>query len=70
MSVVDLGLGAHARMTVSQALDLAKSRGLKEVLIIGTDEAGEIVIYSSHMARRDALWLAEQSRLHSLGISV
>ena len=58
--------GAHSRMTVEQALDSAQSAGLTECIVIGYDDAGAMVIRSSGMTRRDALWIIEQAKLHTL----
>lgn len=63
-------LGPHANMTVEQALSyvLKEKNELTEVLIIASTKEEEVVIRSSNMKRRDALWLAEEARLHALGI--
>lgn len=52
-------LGATNTMTVEQALDSAKQADLEEVLIVGYNTDGELVVLSSRMNRRDALWLME-----------
>lgn len=54
-------------MTVDQALDSAKARGLRDVLIVGYDADGELVFRSSRISRSDALWLAEKMRIWALG---
>ena len=63
--VID-AFGAHSRMTVGQALDSAQSAGLTECIVIGYGESGDLVVRSSGMTRRDALWILEQARLHTL----
>lgn len=49
------------------ALEFANNDNLQDVLIVGYDGAGELLVRSSRMGRKDALWLAEQLRLHALG---
>lgn len=44
------------------ALEFAKNNNLKEVLIVGYDGDNELLVRSSRMERKDALWLAEQLR--------
>lgn len=61
-------LPAHSKMTVDQTLAIAKRRNLQDILIGGYGEDGELVVYSSHMSRKDALWLAKQLELHALDI--
>jgi hypothetical protein len=57
---------AHDAMTVAQALGDAQEAGLTECLIVGYDADGRLVLRSSGMARRDALWLIEQAKRHAL----
>ena len=49
------------------ALEFANNDNLKDVLVVGYDGDGELIIRSSRMDRRDALWLSEQLRLYALG---
>lgn len=58
---------ATSTLTVEQALGVAANRNLKEVLIVGYDEDANLIIVSSKMDRRDALWLAEKAKLNALG---
>lgn len=51
-------LGPHDRMTTDEALEYAKRRGLKELIVVGYDQDGDFVVVSSHLSRSDALWLA------------
>lgn len=51
------------------ALDLARADDLQDVLIIGHDKSDHLIIRSSRMDCKDGLWLAEQARLHVLGIA-
>ena len=63
-------LPTSATMTPKQALlsvlDLAEGGCVEELLIVGHDCDGELIIRSSRMKRRDAVWLAEQLRLYAL----
>lgn len=63
-NVVLLPLSDH--LTAEQALAAVAKRDLTSVLIVGIDEAGHLVILSSKMSRKDALWLAEQARDNAL----
>lgn len=63
--------GAHAQMTVHQALNEALEReeekGLEEVLIIGTcKETGNLFIRSSAMLNKDVVYLLEEVKLSIL----
>lgn len=49
-------------------LNLVGERGLKDVLIVAADKDGNIVVRSSAMTNKDALWLALSSALHAMGI--
>ncbi len=42
------------------ALQFADNGELKEVIVVGTLDDGSLLVRSSAMARRDALWLAHQ----------
>lgn len=56
--------------TVEQALSSAMQADmLEDVLIIGWLEDGSLYVRSSHMSRKDALWLVEQARIRTLDIS-
>lgn len=52
------------------ALAFAKQDNLQDVLIVGYDGDGELLVRSSCMDRKDALWLAEQLRLYALNTQV
>ena len=60
-------LGAHENMEPEQALSFCLREKWDEVLIIGLQE-GQIVIRSSKMDRKDALWLSKQVELHALDL--
>ena len=55
---------ASTTFTPGQALDSAKSHDLKDVLVIGYDQDGELIIRSSRLTRRDARWMGESARQH------
>lgn len=61
---------ATTTMTPQQALlsalEFANNGNLTDVLVVGYDGDGELVIRSSRMDRKDALWMAEQLRIYAL----
>lgn len=59
--------GAHSRMTVEQAINSAKELELTDVVIAGFDKDGDFCVRSSHMTRKDALWIAEYTKKHAMG---
>jgi hypothetical protein len=67
-----LAFPATDTMTPKQALQsamvFADNDNLQDVLIVGYDGDGYLMIRSSRMDRKDALWLAEQLRLYALDI--
>ena len=66
-----LAFPATTTMTPQQALlsalEFANNDNLKDVLVVGYDGDGELIIRSSRMDCKDALWLSEQLRLYALG---
>jgi len=67
-----LAFPATITMTPQQALlsalEFANNDNLQDVLVIGYDGDGELVIRSSRMDRKDALWVSEQLRIYALGM--
>lgn len=65
-----LNFPASDTMTPEQALisalEFAKNDNLKDVLIVGYDGDGCLLVRSSRMDRKDALWLSEQLRCYAL----
>lgn len=61
-----LSLPATTTFTPEQALNSALSLDMQDVLIIGYDQDGELVIRSSRMNRMDALWLLEKAKSWAL----
>lgn len=57
-------LPATTTMTAEQALQSALALNPAEVLVLGYDQTGRLIVRSSRMSRRDALWLVEQARMH------
>lgn len=51
--------------TTQQALLDALGQGLEQVLIVGVDSDDDLVIFSSDITRKDALWLAECAKRHA-----
>lgn len=50
------------------ALEFAENDNMQDALIVGYDAAGDLIVRSSQMDRKDALWLAEQLRQYALGL--
>lgn len=65
-----ISLPASCTMTPKQALlsalDLAAADDLTEALVVGYDASGELLVRSSKMDRKDALWLTEQLKHYVL----
>ena len=57
-----IALPASISYTPEQALQSALNESLTDVLIIGYDNEGELVIRSSKMSRMDALWMTEKAK--------
>lgn len=66
-NITHLNPPPHPNMTVDQALESARLRGLADVLVVGYDREGNLVVRSSHMTRNEALWLAVKAQQHALG---
>lgn len=62
---------ATTTMTPEQALrsalEFATNDNLQDVLVVGYDGDGALLVRSSRMDRKEALWLSEQLRRHALG---
>lgn len=54
------------RQALLSALEMAENDDLQDVLVVGYDGDGDLVIRSSRMDRKDALWLAEMLRRYAL----
>lgn len=50
------------RQALLSALNFSDHDNLQDVLIIGYDADGDLVIRSSRMDRKDALWMVEKAR--------
>jgi hypothetical protein len=65
-----LAFPATVTMTPEQALlsalEFAQNDNMQDVLVVGYDGDGVLVVRSSRMDRRDALWLSEQLRKYAL----
>lgn len=55
------------RQALLSALAFAENDDLQDVLIVGYDGDGALLVRSSRMSRKDALWMAEQARRYALG---
>lgn len=54
------------RQALLSALEFAENDRLQDVLVVGYDDDGDLVIRSSRMDRKDALWLSEMLRRYAL----
>lgn len=52
------------KQALLSALAFAENDDLQDIVIVGYDGGGELLIRSSRMSRKDALWLAEMLRQH------
>ena len=69
MAAAVVELGAHDNMTCEEALALASREEWDEVMIVGYHKGDpSLVVRSSAMKRRDAVWLAEFAKLHAMGV--
>lgn len=59
-------LGPHERMSVDDALEVAKREQHEKVLILCESE-NDLFIRSNSMSRAESLWLLEKARLRVLG---
>lgn len=52
-------LDPHTRMTVKEVLELQARHAeeLTDVILVGYDNDGALFIRSSHLSRKDSLWL-------------
>ena len=48
------------------AMEFANNDNLQDVIIVGYDGYGDLLVRCSNMSRADALWLAEHLRKHIL----
>ena len=55
------------KQALLSALGFAENDNLKEVIIVGYDSDGDLIVRSSRMNRQDALWLTEMLKQHVLG---
>ncbi len=61
-------IGASDKMTPEQALKYVLQEGdLEDVLIVGYDKDGELVIRSSAMTREQALFMSVKAQEHAMG---
>ena len=61
-----IGFPASANFTPEQALASAGQFDLREVMVIAYDKDGELVIRSSKMNLKEALWLIKMAVLYTL----
>ena len=67
-----LTLPAHTNMTVEQCLALSGREsaedGWQDVMVLAYDKDDKLVVRSSHMSRKDALWMLMAAADHARGI--
>ena len=56
------------KQALQSAMAFADNDDLQDVLIVGYNSDGELLIRSSRMDRKDALWMAEQLRLYAIDV--
>lgn len=54
------------QQALRSALEFADNDNLQDVLIVGYDGNGDLLVRSSKLDRKEALWMAEQLRLYVL----
>lgn len=57
---------AHENMTVEQALSSMGTLQPTDVLCIGFDDTGTLLVRSSKLSRADALFMLEAAKLYTL----
>lgn len=67
-NVVKWKMPVDANMTMKRFKKSVSEEDFKEAIVVGYDADGDLVIRSSKMSRRDALFLLEQAKMHTLGI--
>ena len=55
------------KQALLSAMEFADNDNLQDVLVVGYNKEGELIIRSSRMDRKDALWLSELLRQWALG---
>lgn len=55
-------------LAIKSMLNFCENDDITDVLCIGYDAEGSLIVRSSKMDRKDALWLAEQLRLWALNV--
>ncbi len=61
-------IGASDKMTPEQALNYVLQEGdFKDVLIIGYDKDGDLIIRSSAMTREQALFMSMKAQEYAMG---
>lgn len=67
-----LTLPAHDNMTIEQCLALSEREstedGWQGVMVLAYDRDGDLVVRSSHMSRKDALWMLMAAVDHARGV--
>lgn len=69
MTAKVIELGAHENMTVTECLDLCRREagGYQDVMVLAYGPDGDLVVRSSAMDRKDALWMLTAAVQHATG---
>lgn len=62
-----LEIGPNTNMTVEECLEFCRRthRDYQDVMVIGYDHSGNLVVRSSAMNRQAANWLVDAAKLHT-----
>lgn len=64
-------LNAHTNMTVEECIEYCRLEqgDYQDVMVLSYNQDNELVVRSSHMSRKDALWMLMAAVDHARGIS-
>lgn len=64
-------LNAHTNMTVEECIEYCRLEqgDYQDVMVLSYDQDGELVVRSSHMSRKNALWMLMEAVDHTRGIT-
>lgn len=62
-------LNPHENMSVGECLSYAslEQEDFQDVIVLAYDQTGELIVRSSHMSRKDAVWMLLEALDHSRG---
>ena len=70
-NVISLPASEHfnPEQALQSAVQLAEVGKVSEVLILGYDENDSLIVRSSHMDRKSALYLLEEAKYYIMGLT-